>query len=110
MAVIHLVQFKFKDEVTADEVHQACSRMLALKVNCLHPTTKQPYVSSIVGGKDNSAEGLQQGLTHAFVVEFASEDDRDYYVRHDPAHQAFVKSIGVVVEKAQVLDFTPGIF
>jgi Stress responsive A/B Barrel Domain len=49
-------------------------------------------------------------LTHAFAVEFASEEDRDYYVRHDPAHLAFVKSVEAVVEKAQVLDFTPGIF
>jgi hypothetical protein len=52
----------------------------------------------------------QHGLTHAFVVVFPSEEDRDYYVRHDPAHLAFVKSIATVVEKAQVLDFTPGEF
>jgi hypothetical protein len=43
-------------------------------------------------------------------VEFESAEDRDYYVRKDPAHLAFVKSIGDVIEKAQVLDFTPGVF
>jgi hypothetical protein len=55
-------------------------------------------------------EPLQHGLTHAFVVEFATEEDRNYYVRLDPAHLAFVKSIGTLIEKAQVLDFTPGVF
>lgn len=33
--------------------------MLALKDNCLHPTTSEPYVKTAVGGKDNSPEGAQ---------------------------------------------------
>lgn len=45
-------------------------------------------------------------MTHAFVVQFASAEDRDYYVQKDPVHQAFVKSLDGIVEKAQVVDFT----
>ncbi|GAT18654.1 hypothetical protein RIB2604_00101480 [Aspergillus luchuensis] len=41
------------------------------------------------------------GITHAFVVHFASADDRDYYVSKDPAHLAFVKSLDGIIEKAQ---------
>lgn len=52
----------------------------------------------------------KNGITHVFLVEFENEDDREYYVRSDPAHQAFVKSLDGVIEKAQVVDFTPGVF
>jgi hypothetical protein len=43
-------------------------------------------------------------------VEFENDDDRTYYLDQDPAHLAFKKSIGTVVKKVQVVDFTPGVF
>jgi hypothetical protein len=52
----------------------------------------------------------QGGLTHGFVVEFTSKEDRDYYVSKAPAHQAFVKSIDGKVEDSRVLDYEPGTF
>lgn len=52
----------------------------------------------------------QQGITHAFVSEFASEDDRQYYLDKDPAHLDFVKSLAGVVAKVHVVDFSPGVF
>jgi hypothetical protein len=42
------------------------------------------------------------------VVEFASKEDRDYYVSKDPAHQAFVKSIDGKTEDVRVLDYELG--
>jgi hypothetical protein len=93
--------------------------------------TKTPYILSLKGGKDNSPEGLQvcshlvpshvspfqqladskqNGMTHGFVLEFASAEDRDYYVATDPAHQEFVKNVGEVVEKPTVLDFSDGVY
>ncbi|KAK7413184.1 hypothetical protein QQX98_007908, partial [Neonectria punicea] len=84
--------------------------MLALKDRCLHPSTGKPYIVLSKGGADNSIEGLQGGITHAFVVEFASEEDREYYVTKDPAHQEFIKGLLALVDKAQVIDFTPGTF
>ena len=50
----------------------------------------------------------QHGSTHAFVVEFGSAEDRDFYVKSDESHLAFVKRIRVVVADAQVIDFSPG--
>ena len=50
----------------------------------------------------------QNGFTHAFVVEFESEEDRDYYVKHDESHQAFIASINGLVDGAQVLDYVSG--
>ncbi|ROT42986.1 dabb-domain-containing protein [Sodiomyces alkalinus F11] len=110
MSVTHTVLFQFKAGANPDDVKAACARFLALRQNCIHPTAHTPYITSLKGGKDNSPEGVQNGMTHGFVVEFASADDRDYYVKDDPAHQAFAKSIGDLVEKAVVVDFTSGIY
>lgn len=33
--------------------------MLALKDTCLNPETQEPYLKSVIGGKDNSLEGIQ---------------------------------------------------
>lgn len=52
----------------------------------------------------------QHGITHAFVVQFDSVEDRDYYVQKDPAHAAFVQSIIPYLTKPYVIDFTPGEF
>lgn len=42
--------------------------MLALKDNCIHPETKQPYVKTGKGGKDNSPEGRQASLLPADAI------------------------------------------
>ena len=53
------------------------------------------------------------------MVKFASAADRDYYVKTDPAHQAFVKTVigdesvaadGQKVVKACILDYDVGVF
>lgn len=44
------------------------------------------------------------------MVWFENEQDRDYYVREDPAHQEFVKSIGEVIQSVRVLDFEPEVY
>jgi len=53
---------------------------------------------------------LQNGMTHVFIMEFASAEDRDYYVNEDPVHAEFKELAGNVLEKAQVIDFTAGEF
>ncbi|KAK2764463.1 hypothetical protein FQN54_009158 [Arachnomyces sp. PD_36] len=108
MGIVHIVMFEFKPEVGSETVKDVCDRMLALKDQCLHPETKKPYIKSSLGGRDISIENIQHGITHAFVVEFENEADRNHYVKEDPAHLAFVKSIGQHVTKAQVIDFVPG--
>lgn len=41
---------------------------------------------------------------------FANEQDRNYYVEQDPAHQEFVKSLNGIVKAVRVLDYVPGVF
>jgi hypothetical protein len=49
-------------------------------------------------------------MTHAFIMEFASTEDRDYYVHDDPVHDEFKKFASKVLEQVLVLDFTNGVF
>ncbi|KAL3459054.1 hypothetical protein BJX64DRAFT_291597 [Aspergillus heterothallicus] len=131
MSITHIVLFQFKQDATIEAVKNACKQMLSLKDRCIHPSTGKPYIQAAIGGRDNSPEGaqvsyttipdgqneglrganpaVQGGITHAFVVEFASATDRDYYVASDPVHQGFVKSLDGLVERAQVVDFTPSV-
>ncbi|CAK7225672.1 hypothetical protein SCUCBS95973_005942 [Sporothrix curviconia] len=110
MTFTHIVLFQFRDSADAAAIKAAGARFLALGTGCVHPTTQKPYVVSVQGGKDNAIEPFQHGSTHGFVMEFASAEDRAYYVHEDPAHAAFVASVKDFVEKITVLDFTPGEF
>ena len=42
------------------------------------------------------------------MIEFESEEDRDFYVKEDTAHRAFVESLEGLVDGIQVLDYVPG--
>ncbi|KAI0880472.1 dabb-domain-containing protein [Annulohypoxylon maeteangense] len=110
MTVYHIVQFQFKALVPPDEDKAACQRVLDLETNCLHPASQKPYVKVLGGGKDNSLEGQQHGMTHAFILQFENEDDRRYHVEKDPAQLEFAASIRDILEEVQVIDFTPGVF
>ncbi|KAJ7030602.1 stress responsive A/B barrel domain-containing protein [Mycena alexandri] len=79
--LVHIVMFAFEPLATPEEVQGVCDRLLALKENCLHPQTNKPYLKTSYGGKNNSPEGLNGDFTHAFVMEFGTEEDRDYYLR-----------------------------
>jgi hypothetical protein len=76
----------------------------------MHPTNNAPYIVSSSGGKDNSPEGAQGGLTHGFVVIFENAEDRDYYVNDDPAHKAFVEKNGPRFEDVRVIDYEGGVY
>ncbi|KAJ8106355.1 hypothetical protein OPT61_g9592 [Boeremia exigua] len=89
---------------------QITSKFFGLKKSCVRVDTRRPYILSITGGRDTSLEGLQSGMSHAFILRFSSNEDRDYYVKEDPAHQAFKDAAAAVVEKAIVVDFQEGVF
>ncbi|SPJ79148.1 uncharacterized protein FTOL_07539 [Fusarium torulosum] len=110
MTITHTVLFQFKEDVSNDAIKEICDHFISLKTQCVHPTSNKPYIQSLQGGKDNSPEGMQNGLTHGFVSTFNSAEDRDYYVKTDPAHQAFIAKVKDLLEKAVVVDFENGVF
>ncbi|MCJ1475659.1 hypothetical protein MMC13_004322 [Lambiella insularis] len=59
-------------------------------------------------GRNQSWEPYSKGMTHAFVLEFASAADRDYYILRDPAHISFSQSASPLIEDSLVVDIEPG--
>lgn len=49
-------------------------------------------------------------MTHIFIHEFNNAEDRDYYIRTDPAHLLFVQSAKSLIDKVQVVDFANGVW
>ena len=99
--VQHIVLFKYQDSVTAQQRQEVTRRFLALKTLCQREG--KPYIESIVAGRQNSGEGAARGLEQGFIVTFASEGDRNYYVGtpvvsdaryYDPAHAEFKRYVG----------------
>ncbi len=93
----HFVAFKFKDSASPAQVDSVVVAFRQLKKSI-------PQVQSIEDGPNVSPEKLNKGLTHAFLVTFASEKDRDIYLTH-PAHEEFKKVALPMVEDALVFDF-----
>ncbi|KAI6345508.1 hypothetical protein MCOR25_011026 [Pyricularia grisea] len=109
MAVVHVVLFSFKESATQEEIEDVYKGMVALKDKCIHPTTNQPYIKSAKGGINNSPAGLDGGIQYAFVSEFESVEDRDYFNQKDSVHLELVAKLSIL-SKVQVIDFTPGVF
>ncbi len=95
----HVVSLKFKPEATAEQIKAVEAAFSELK-------TKVPGVLSLSGGTDVSPEKRSHGFTHCYVLTFASEKDRDAYAVH-PAHKAFGKLLGPIMEDVMVVDFWP---
>ncbi|HEY0771650.1 MAG TPA: Dabb family protein [Sphingobacteriaceae bacterium] len=93
----HVVLFKFKDTSSPADIKKVEDAFRALP-------SKLPVIKSFEWGKNNSPENLNQGLTHCFLVTFASEKDRDAYLPH-PEHQAFVEVLKPHLDKVTVIDY-----
>ena len=111
----HIVLFRYKPMVSAEQRREVFDRFLQLKDKAKR--NGQPYIVSIKAGAQNtSLEGAGQNFDQAFIVEFRSEGDRNYYVGtpavtdpafYDPAHQEFKEFVGPFLTEhgALVYDF-----
>ena len=93
----HVVLFKFKDSSKPEDVKKVEAAFAAL-------AGKLPLVKDFEWGKNTSPENLNQGLTHCFLVSFASDKDRDAYLVHTD-HQAFVEVLKPHLDKVTVIDY-----
>ena len=95
--IYHVVSFKFKDTATPEQIKEVEKAFKALK-------GKIREIKSLEWGTNISPEKLNKGFTHAWVLTFNSEKDRDAYLVH-PAHKAFGSSLGPVLGDVFVVDF-----
>lgn len=93
----HIVLYKFKDNLKPGEVQQVMDAFAALP-------KKIKTIVDFEYGLNKSPEGKSEGLTHAFVVTFKSEADRDAYLV-DPAHKEYVNVVKDRREKVVVFDY-----
>ncbi len=93
----HVVLFKFKDTSSEGDVDMICTAFENLE----HEIEE---IKHFEWGENNSPEGLNEGLTHCFIMTFRSEPDRDAYLIH-PAHKAFGKKLGPHLDKVTVVDY-----
>ena len=107
--VTHIVLFKYRGNITWQDFEAHFEEFLALKTRCLHPKTNKPYMLSMRAGKNRSWEPFSKGMTHGFVLEFASQADLDYYLLQDPVHLDFSRKAGPLIEDSVVVDVRDGI-
>ncbi|GBQ84535.1 hypothetical protein AA0535_0522 [Asaia krungthepensis NRIC 0535] len=109
----HVVMFRYKSGTTAAMRAEITMRFLRLAQDSRRPDGSHP-VKSIEMGVQNSGEGADAGLQQAFIVTFASEGDRNFYVGKpvimdpawfDPAHEAFKNFAAPSIDKVVVFDF-----
>lgn len=111
----HIVLFALRGDVTPEQRAGVTRRFLALQTECRRHG--EPYILSIETGAQSSGEGVDDGFELGFVVTFASEGDRNYYVgtpviteaaHYDPAHDAYKASLKGLLRSergALVFDF-----
>ena len=93
----HVVMFKFKDTATPANIKTVEDAFAQLP-------KKITTIKSYEWGINSSPEGLNQGLTHCFILTFTSDKDRNDYIVN-PAHKEFGKILGPFLDKVTVVDF-----
>ena len=93
----HVVMFKFKDSATPEQIKEVEEAFAALP-------KKIPTILDFEWGTNNSPEGLNQGLTHCFLLTFKDDAGRKVYLPH-PAHKAFGKLLHPILDKVVVIDY-----
>ncbi|KIY01358.1 uncharacterized protein Z520_02910 [Fonsecaea multimorphosa CBS 102226] len=83
--VTHIVLFRYHPSIPWTELEHHFAELAKLKSTCLKPAvTGNPYMLSMSMGKNSSWENFGKGMTHCIVLEFASVEDRDFYLLEDP--------------------------
>ena len=93
----HVVSFKFKETATKEQIKEVEDAFRDLK-------KKIKEIQSYEWGTNVSPEKHDKGFTHAFILSFKSEMDRDVYLVH-PEHKAFGKQLGPILADVFVIDF-----
>ncbi|NQX12593.1 Dabb family protein [Microbacteriaceae bacterium VKM Ac-2855] len=112
----HIVLFRFAPTTLLADVDAVTERFLALQRDGLRDGL--PYIVSIEAGAQLSTEPVGDGFDRGFIVTFASEGDRNYYIGRpvvdgpglfDPAHDAFKAFVGPFLDTAGIVafDFRP---
>jgi len=93
----HVVAFRFRPEVTAEQMRRVAEDFRALK-------GKVPQIIDFEGGPDLDPARRAGKFTHVFIVTVASEKDLAAYGAH-PDHRAFSRSADPLLAEVMVVDY-----
>ena len=93
----HVVLFKFKDDVTSQQIKNIEGGFCALP-------GKIDSIYDFEWGTDVSIENRSEGFTHCFIVTFLNEAGRAQYLPH-PAHKELVSISQPYLDKILVIDY-----
>ena len=96
-ALRHVVTFRYGDDVPPERIADITERFGALRDSI-------PGITAFEHGVNNSPEGLNKDITHAYLLTFADAAARDAYLPH-PAHRRFVELLDGAVEDVFVIDY-----
>ena len=96
-AVKHVALVKFKASASPALVNELWNEIKSLP-------SRVPGIIDFADGLNNSPEGLNQGLTHGFVMTFKDATARDAYLPH-PEHERVKAKILPHIESVVVFDF-----
>ena len=89
--------FQFNEDVSDEKVTEVEKAFLALG-------DKIDTIVDVEFGTNVSPEGLNEGLTHCFLVTFKDKKGLEVYLPHK-AHQEFVTLVKPVLAKVVVIDY-----
>lgn len=93
----HVVAFKYKPDVTQEQMLQASRDFHALK-------KKVPQILEFEGGPDVAIQKKTGKYTHCYIVTVKDEKDLAAYGVH-PDHKAFSKSVDPLLAEVMVVDY-----
>ena len=95
--VKHIGLIKFKEGTSEEQITNLFDNILDLTDNI-------EGIEDYVSGPNSNNEGLNQGLTHGFIMTFTNAAARDAYLPH-PEHQRVSDLIKPLAESIVVFDF-----
>ena len=95
--VKHFGVFEFRPEISAEQIN-SCFTALCSMVGRI------PGLLEIIHGPYNSAEGLNDGFSHGFIMTFESPQARDAYLPH-PEHERVKQIVVPCLKRVVVFDF-----
>ena len=100
MQVKHYGMFRFRPEISDAQIEN-CFREMRGMVGTI------PGLLEVIHGPYESAEGLNDGFTHGFIMTFDSPRSRDEYLPH-PEHERVKTIVVPCLERVVVFDFNVG--
>jgi len=93
----HAVYFAYNDDTTPAQIAEIESAFANLP-------SQIDGIKGFEKGVNSSPEGINKGLTHAYLLTFHSDAARDAYLPH-PAHKAFGEIVGPHLKDVMVVDY-----